>query len=111
MEITEQSVAGGLLLKPAGRIDGATAAAFQERLVQAVSQGGVVVDMVQLAYVSSAGLRAFLIAAQRARASGTRIILAAMPPLVREVFDISGFSTIFDIRSETSGALAELAPG
>ncbi|WP_448191823.1 STAS domain-containing protein [Azospirillum sp. sgz301742] len=111
MGISETPVTGGTLLQPAGRIDSSNATAFEARLVEAVGTGGsgVVVDMAQLAYISSAGLRSLLVAAKRARPVGCRIILAAMSPHIREVFDLSGFSSLFEIHANAEAAVAALA--
>lgn len=111
MDISEQPVSGGTLLRPMGRIDSSNAGAFEARLVQAVGNGssGIVVDMAQLTYISSAGLRALLVAAKKARPAGGRILLAAMSPHIREVFDLSGFSSLFEIHGDAGAAVASLA--
>jgi anti-anti-sigma factor len=113
MDMSEQPITGGTLLKPAGRIDSGNAAAFEAQLVQAVGTGGsgVVVDMAQLTYISSAGLRSLLVAAKRARPAGGRIILATMSPHIREVFDLSGFSSLFEIHADATAAVAALSGG
>lgn len=110
MNITEEQSNGVAVLKPAGRIDSATAGEFEKCLVAAVGAGNrVVVDMVQLGYISSAGLRALLVAAKKARPAGGRIALAAMSPPIREVFDLSGFSSLFEIYPDGPAAVAALA--
>lgn len=111
MEIGEESRNGILVLKPSGRIDSGTAGAFEARLVQAVTPGPskVVVDMAILSYISSAGLRALLVAAKKAKPAGSRIVLAAMSSNIREVFDMSGFSTLFEIHPNDADATAALS--
>lgn len=110
MNITEEQNSGVAVLKPAGRIDSATAGEFEKRLVAAVGNSNrVVVDMAQLGYISSAGLRALLVAAKKARPGGGRIALAAMAPAIREVFDLSGFSSLFEIFPDGTAAVAALA--
>ena len=111
MDITEEQSGGVTVLKPAGRIDSGTAGAFEARLIKALGNGPnrVVVDMAQLAYISSAGLRALLVAAKKARPAGGRIALAAMAPPIREVFDLSGFSSLFEIYPDGPAAVAALA--
>lgn len=111
MNITEETRGGILILRPAGRIDSGTAGAFETRLVQVVGGGAasVVVDMVDLTYISSAGLRALLVAAKRAKPAGSRIVLAAMSANIREVFDMSGFSTLFEIHPGADAAVSALS--
>lgn len=110
MDISEETKNGILLLKPAGRVDSGSCGAFEQRLVQAVTPGpaSVVVDMTQLTYMSSAGLRALLVAAKKAKPAGSRIVLAAMAPTIREVFDMSGFSTLFEIHANPDDAVKAL---
>lgn len=66
-------------------------------------------DLEQLAYISSAGLRVVLMAAKRARRSGGRLLLCCLSPAVRELFEISGFLKILDVcadRDEARGRIA-----
>jgi anti-sigma B factor antagonist len=121
MDIIEETRGGILILRPVGRIDSATAGAFESRIVQAVTAGpgAVVIDMAGLSYISSAGLRALLVAAKRARpagggtagggTAGGRIVLADMPAPIRDVFDMSGFSSLFDIHPTAADAVAGLS--
>lgn len=107
MVVTEERSGSALVLQVAGRIDSNTAPAFEAALVPAVSKESfVVIDMTSVEYVSSAGLRALLVAAKKARATGGKIKLAAMAPQIREVFDISGFSSLFDIQPDVASAVA-----
>lgn len=112
MEITEETRSGVTVLKPVGRIDSATSGAFEARLVEAVvgrGKASVVVDMTALTYISSAGLRALLVAAKKAKPAGSRVVLAAMAPTIREVFDMSGFSTLFEIHPGPDAAVSALS--
>lgn len=97
-------------LAPTGRLDSNTSKAFEDQLLPVVEGGParVVVDLSGLQYVSSAGLRVFLLAAKRAKASGGRLALAGMSDQIREVFDISGFSAIFAIYRTREEAVAGL---
>lgn len=108
MNITEESVGGVSVLRTEGRIDSGNASEFEGHLVRAIGDGGVklVVDMAKLTYISSAGLRALLIAAKKARPTGGRIALSAMAPHIREVFDLSGFSSLFEIHGDEAAAVA-----
>ncbi|PWC34109.1 STAS domain-containing protein [Azospirillum sp. TSO35-2] len=110
MNITEQSVNGVTVLRTEGRIDSGNAGEFETALVGALGAGGtrLVVDMERLSYISSAGLRSLLIAAKKARPSGGRIALSAMAPHIREVFDLSGFSSLFEIHGDAAAAVTAL---
>lgn len=75
----------------------------------AAGQDALVVDLAALDYISSAGLRVFMIMAREVKAGKGRIVLAAMQPLVREIFDISKFTLLFEIFDSVAAASATLA--
>ena len=66
---------------------------------------GVVLSMGGLDYVSSSGLRVLLKAAKRAHSEGQGFCLASLNDSVKEVFDISGFTALFDIVGTEDEAL------
>ena len=92
-----------------GRLDGATASQLDEALQEAIKpSGALVIDMAGLDYVSSAGLRILLKGAKQAKAQASSLALCAMNASIREVFDISGFSTLFAIHPDCAAAEAAL---
>lgn len=108
----DQTQAGGdvAVLSPSGRLDSNTSKSFESELIPVVESGpgAVVVDLSNLQYVSSAGLRVLLVAAKRSKAGGGRLALSGMSDQIREVFDISGFSAIFTIFATRDEAVAAL---
>lgn len=100
MHIVQEQVDGATVLAPKARIDSSTASIFEDALLAAVQEGNgnVVVDFIDVDYISSAGLRAVLEAAKRARARGGKLVLCGMKSTIRQVFDISGFSKILPIK-------------
>ena len=85
----------------AGRLDGFTSAAHEAELkaLLAGDASSVTIDLSQLEYVSSAGLRVLLMKAKMAKAKGGAVVLASPTSVVLDVLKISGFDKIFDIRS------------
>ena len=67
VDIGERRQANVLVLAPVGRLDNLTSAAFQTRLLAAVTSGSadVVVDLSGVEYISSAGLRALMTASRQ----------------------------------------------
>ncbi len=107
MEINEQPQGDIIILEPVGRLDSLSCREFEARLLAALDRSGaVVVDCTALDYISSAGLRALLVAAKRNRSGGGRLALATLRDSIREVFEISGFRAIFTIHSTVAAALA-----
>jgi len=96
-----------------GRIDHLNAAAFHELITPHLGQcraGGdrIVFDLAGLEYISSAGLRIFMIAAKQARAQGGRIAVVNMRPLVQEIFEISHFHLVYEIFATLDAATVAL---
>ena len=81
-----------------GRIDTLTAPQLETELTPLLS--GVtelVLDLTQVAYISSAGLRVLLSTHKKMLAVGGSLTIANAVPAVREVFDITGFSDILTL--------------
>ncbi len=87
--------------KLTGRLDGASSPihekALKELLVGDISS--VDIDLSELDYVSSAGLRVLLVAAKAAKAKGGKVTLLSPKPSTVEVLKISGFDKIIPIRA------------
>lgn len=107
MEIREENRGKAVVITVSGRIDSNTAAELEAVLPARVeANGATVVDLAEVAYVSSAGLRVLLKGAKAAKAAGKGLVLSGLSPSVREVFDISGFSSIFALQPDLDAALA-----
>jgi anti-anti-sigma factor len=109
MEITENRTADIVTLSLSGKLDGTTAKAFEEKILGQIESGDrrFIIDLAQLDYISSAGLRVFALAGKRLDSTNGKLVLCGfkktipyntlnrIPDPVREVFDTSGFSLIF----------------
>lgn len=106
MEIAEERRDGIVVLAPAGRLDTNTSGEFESRLLRELGAGArsLVIDLRGIDYVSSAGLRVLLVIAKKLREAGGQLTLCAMSPAVRQIFELSGFLTIFTV--DTSRELA-----
>jgi anti-anti-sigma factor len=93
-----------------GRIDAYTAPEAETALAAASADGRhLVVDLSGADYISSAGLRVLITLVKRSRAEAFELRLCGLQPPVLEVFDIAGFTQLFEIRDSRDEALAELA--
>lgn len=109
MQISEEQQGGVWVIKASGRIDSNTATDLEAVLpARVLTHDATVMDLGSISYVSSAGLRVLLKGAKTAKGSGHRLVLAGLVPSVREVFDISGFSSIFAIEADLEAALTAL---
>jgi anti-anti-sigma factor len=114
MKLEARTYADTIVVTPAGRLDHDNCDAFraglEPHLAQAMaSRQRVVLDLSGLGYVSSAGLRCFMLAAKETRAAGGRIVLAALRPVVAEIFQISRFDMVFEIFPSVREALSALS--
>ena len=66
-------------------------------------------DFAGVEYVSSVGLRVLMLAAKQVTAQNGRIVIAALTPVVFEVFQISRFDLIFSVFDTLDSALVALA--
>ena len=111
MQIGESRQAGIDIVAPAGRIDTTTVAAIEARLAPLLDAGGLrlVVDFAAVEYISSAGLRVFLVLAKRMRDLQGRLVLCGMPEPVRQVFRLAGFMPLFKVEPSRDAAVATFA--
>ncbi len=95
---------------PQGRLDSMNAATVEKELVGLVDGGStkVVIDMVGLDYISSAGLRLILVVAKKLKPLGGSLVLCGMQPHIREVFEISGFLSILTVTADRDAALQKV---
>ncbi len=107
MEITKTQHATATVLALSGRLDGLASPALEKEIDAVLAAGSkvLVLDLSALAYVSSAGLRVFLTAAKKSKTAGGRATFVALPAPIREVFELSGFLTVLDIRPDVAAAL------
>jgi len=107
MEIAEERIGNVLLLRPAGRLDGTTASSFERALLAHIDQrpARLVLDLAGLQYVSSAGLRAILVAVKRGKSVNCALLACCLPEHIREVFDLSGFGSVLPIHATREEAL------
>jgi anti-sigma B factor antagonist len=107
MAFGETTVGGAALVRADGRIDMSNADAFKDALMSAVStaRSAVIVDMAGVDYISSAGLRSLMIAFRGAKGAGKAFGVAALTPLVLEIFTISRFNLVFPLYGGVREAL------
>jgi len=90
-----------------GNLDTNTAPDAEEQLKALAKQGAtkILVNFEKLDYVSSAGLRVLLATAKGLQASDGSLRICGLNETVEEIFDISGFSTIFNVFGTEAEAL------
>lgn len=100
-------------IAPAGRLDLPASRAIEDALGDLCDAGNprVVIDLTEVQYVASAGLKALLTGLRRARQLAGDVRLAAVNDRVREVFEMSGFDQVFTIYGTPAEAVASYSGG
>jgi anti-anti-sigma factor len=99
MNIASQVTPERIIISVEGRIDTTNYGEFESGVNKILENftPEVVMDCSALSYISSSGLRIFLTIHKRMMGAGGKLILKSLQPSIREIFDISGFSSIFTI--------------
>jgi anti-anti-sigma factor len=107
MKIIKEKINGSQVLKIEGRLDTSNFAEFEKEISQLFESGekNLIFECSGLNYISSSGLRVFLTAQKKTISLGGKLHLCCLQPVIREIFDISGFSTIFRIFDTLEQAL------
>src|SRR5262245_49528763 len=110
MDISEDKKADALIVGLEGRLDATTAKMFEDKILGVIKSGAqrLVVDLSQLEYISSSGLRVFLLAVKRLQATDGKIVLCGLQDNGRQVFDLAGFSSILSIFGSRDEAIQGL---
>jgi len=99
MQINLEEIDGVSVIGLDGRLN-VTTAADLEKTFNALFQEKktkILIECRKLDYISSAGLRVLLAAAKLFKKSNGEIVLSGLIPGVKQVFEISGFTSIFQI--------------
>ena len=107
MDITVDEVGDVRVVRIAGNLDTQTSPVTQEQLTQLIQDGAtkILLDLEELNYISSSGLRVLLVAHKRLEGNSGQVRICNPNTMVREVFDTSGFSDIFSVYGSQAEAL------
>lgn len=110
MEIQSRKNGRAMVVRVAGKMDAVTAPEYEKNINSLISEGETcfVVDFEGLTYISSAGLRGILTTAKTLKGKGGQVLFANVTGTVKEVFDMSGFGSIFRMCPSIDAALAEI---
>lgn len=90
-----------------GRVDGSTAGDFETALNELTQAGknNIVLDMAEVDFVSSAGLRVLVNTRKAVKAAGGDIVFASPSQQVVETLDIAGLDVLFEKYSDRETAV------
>ena len=107
MELITSKIGDVITIILQGKIDATVAPDIEQGLLSLVSGGSckLVTALTEVTFISSAGLRSLVAVLKQARSERGDLRLAGMGGRVKEVFDITGLSTIFKIYDSTEDAV------
>jgi len=109
MEVTESRLGEAATLRVVGRVDSSVSKLLEQKVADVIAHdSAIVVDVGEMHYVSSAGLRSFITLAKHARAKNQTISLCGMRDEVAEIFEISGLLDLFAVYDSVEAAVAAL---
>jgi len=96
-----------LIIAVSGRLDSHTSTELEQFLEKQLEfdHHGVILDMIHLDYISSAGLRLILNTSKLLKGKNEDFVLCRMQDHIREVFEISGFDTFLNVYPSLKDAL------
>lgn len=96
------------VISPNGRLDSTGGALLETTLTTHFGENHlfIIIDLHDVSYISSGGLKALLGAFKKIRGRGGELALAALTVRVQEVFQISGFESLFRITTTVQQAAA-----
>jgi len=108
MEISVQDYKRVSVIKVTGRVDSATAPDLEAALKKQLEgdKAHIVMDLSEVEYMSSAGLRAMVSTLKAARRVSGDVRIAAASPRVEEVLHLAGLSSIFTMYGTREEAIA-----
>jgi anti-anti-sigma factor len=100
-------VSGQMILALSGRMDAENAPQFDQQCNALIAEGmtTLVVDVGELAYVSSMGLRCFVAVAKKLQSKGGQLRICRLQGLVNQVFEITGLKRTFPVYESVESAL------
>ena len=107
MEFESTKKDQALIIKIKGRMDAVTSPELEQECNKWIEAGEklLVIDLSELEYISSAGLRSILSAAKALKSMEGEMRFCNLTGMVQEVFSISGFSSMFPIFDSLDAAL------
>lgn len=112
VEIRKRTVGAAVVAQLSGDLDSRSAPAAQERLVALVAPAGrLLVDLTDVPYMSSAGLRTMLLVYRQAQCVDTAVALVGLNAELRSVLAATGFLDFFVVRDSVRDGLEALGAG
>jgi len=107
MNLKETTTDRAVIIEIEGRLDTTNFSQLENKIMGNVDAGkiNILVDCSDMDYVSSSGLRIFLMSLKKITSLNGQFVLCGLQENIREIFEISGFTSIFRIYNTREEAL------
>lgn len=107
MRVSVETIDKVKVLEIEGMLNTGSSPDAEKQLTRLIESGEkrILVNLEKLDYISSSGLRVLLAAAKRLKSSDGELRICGLNDFVEEIFQISGFSTIFTVYENKTEAL------
>jgi anti-anti-sigma factor len=111
MEIRESTEDGVRVVALEGSLDAPSAAEAEDVFLRLLNEGAdrVVVDLAQVEYVSSAGIRIVIMLHKGLEKRNGRLALCGLTPFVKDVFAITRLNELLAVHETRDAAVDDLA--
>jgi anti-sigma B factor antagonist len=112
MEISAEQLDGSITrIKLAGRLDIEGTSAVETRLAgyMAVNKGAFILDLADVSFLASIGIRAILLNAKAVQRRGGSLVLLDPAPEVAKVLSLAGIDTLIPVCSGLDAARAAVS--
>ena len=110
MNLTDNKLGKAAVVGVSGRMDTSTSPVFEAHCEKLIARGATtfVLDFEELEYLSSAGLRSILSLLKKIKPLGGKIVICGAQGAAKEIFEISGFSSMFPMTQTLEEAASKV---
>lgn len=106
MNIVEKKQDDVMLLEIHGRLDTTNYRELEDRMINLMEkEKKIIIDCKEMNYISSAGMRVFLMALKHLKNNDGQLRLSGLTDDTKQIFDVAGFATFFDIYNTAEEAI------
>ena len=110
MDITTSTLDGATVVAVDGEIDANTAPEAQEKILPLASPGcRLVLDLTNVPYMSSAGLRILLATYRQISSGGGKVVLVGVAEEIKDTMSVTGFIKFFTLRDTVQEGMEALS--
>ncbi len=106
MEITKKETDNAIVVVLNGRIDAGSTESADKYFSSLISENdqNIIVDCENMDYINSSGLRIMIMSLKKQVAKEKKLLLCNLQKNIKEVFQFSGFTNLFDIELDLESA-------